>query len=138
MVEIADIKKRILNIPELINESIEEAFFDNREQIENMNRDQLRKGKRGDGVTLPDYSRASVVVYGKPAGPIRLFDQGDFYKGITLDVDNDEAHLLGTDEKTDELERTYGNSIIELSEENKKIIRDEMIKPTIFKRIIDG
>jgi len=35
------------------------------ETATNMNTDQLWQGERADGTNLPDYSRASVVVFGK-------------------------------------------------------------------------
>lgn len=68
---------------------------------------QLQQGLRGDGTELPDYSDYSVEVYGKPSGPIRLFDKGSFYRGINVKVVNGIMVFDSTDEKTEMLELRY-------------------------------
>ena len=114
---------------------IEDTFRENDTVIEDLNISQLERGERSDGVILDDYSPISVEVYGKPPGPIRLFDTGDFYKGITLTAATDAATLSGRDSKTAELQSDYGDEIIGLTEENKKVFRDEYLRIGILDAI---
>lgn len=97
-------------------------------------KEQLQRGERSDGSFLPDYSFRSVFQYGKPAGPIRLYDQGDFYSGILIDVRPGIFLIDSADQKTTMLENTYGKDILGLG----KAARIEYIyvlKPEFYKQI---
>lgn len=59
----------------------------NEKTITNMNTDQLWQGKDAKENDLPEYSNRSVEVFGKPAGPWRLFETGDFYRGFFVKID---------------------------------------------------
>lgn len=74
-------------------------------------RAQLQQGLRSDDTYLPDYSFRSVFQYGKPPGPIRLFDTGDFYRGMLLDVRQDIFILDSADPKSTMLKNRYGDDI---------------------------
>lgn len=70
-------------------------------------RTQLSQGLRADGSLQNDYSPVSVAKYGKPPGPIKLFDTGAYYRGIILDVQGDKFSIFSTDEKDEFLEIKY-------------------------------
>lgn len=89
----------------------EDALVNNQSEISELNREQLRDGVRATGTFLPDYSPVSVKVYGKPPGPIKLYETGDFYEGIVPKFSEMNFTLEGTDEKTDMLERRYGEVV---------------------------
>lgn len=110
-----------------------EAIIENAELIENLNRDQLSEGLRSDGSVLPDYSPVSVLM-GKPPGPIRLFDEGDFYEGINLSVFDDTIRFEGEDPKTEMLMSRYGNMILGLTEESKQELIN-IVKPRIISKL---
>ena len=59
-----------------------EATYESEDAIVNANTDQLWAGIKADGKNMPDYSQTSVNAFGKPSGPIRLYDSGDFYRGL--------------------------------------------------------
>lgn len=107
------------------------ALIQEGEFIEELNRQQLAEGQRSDGTSLPDYSPTSINVFGKPPGPIKLFDEGDFYEGINANIFNDEFRIEGEDEKTAMLIARYGEMILGLSEENKQVLIDH-IRPVII------
>ena len=86
---------------------------------ENEQRGQLAQGLRGDNSFMPDYSRTSVQFFGKPAGPIRLYDLGDFYRGIKMNVSGDIFNITSTDQKTTMLENNYGRDILKLGTQAK-------------------
>lgn len=85
---------------------------------------QLQQGLRSDDTTLPEYSFRSVFQYGKPPGPIRLYDQGDFYRGFFFDVRQDIFILDSADDKTMMLKKRYGEDIAGLGTDasNKYIV----------------
>jgi hypothetical protein len=70
-------------------------------------RDQLNQGLKSDGTYQPDYSPTSVTKFGKPPGPIKLFDTGSFYRGIIVDVLGEKFSIFSIDEKNDFLEVKY-------------------------------
>jgi hypothetical protein len=61
---------------------------------------QLAQGLRSDDTVTDDYSFRSVFQYGKPPGPIKWYDKGDFYRGIRIDVREDIFTLSSTDSKS--------------------------------------
>lgn len=75
---------------------------------------QLSQGLKSDGTSLPDYSIKSVTQYGKPAGPIKLYDTGDFYRGILIDVREDIFIIESADPKNMMLQNRYGKDILGL------------------------
>lgn len=107
---------------------IENAAF-----IEDLNREQLSQGERSDGSILPPYAPVSVAM-GKPPGPIRLFDEGDFYEGINLSVFDDKMVFTGEDEKTPMLIERYGQMILGLSDESIETLLN-YIKPQILRKL---
>jgi hypothetical protein len=93
--------------------------------------DQLfEEGLKSDGSYLPDYSKASVELYGKPDGHIRLKDTGNFYRSFVIKVDPKGAEIIadtmkGT-VKNDDLAVRYGLDILGLTEENQNLIADAL------------
>lgn len=94
-----------------LNKATEKALKARGNDISELNRDQLRKGERVDGSTLPPYSKRSVQVFGKPAGAIKLFDTGDFYKGIKPEFSDKSFAVIDTDDKTEMLTDRYGEVV---------------------------
>lgn len=117
------------DLPALALEVLEE----NKTFAEDLNIAQLSEGQRVDGAFLPDYSPASVYGYGKPPGPIRLFDTGAFYRGITATVTREYFDLVGQDEKTAMLESKYGD-VTGLTEESKRVFIEDTLRPQIERK----
>lgn len=97
-------------------------------------REQLFQGLKSDNSYLPDYSFRSVFQFGKPPGPIRLFDTGDFYRGIFIDVRQDIFIIESADEKNTMLQNRYGREILGLGTE-AKIDYIRVLKPEFVKQI---
>lgn len=103
-----------------------------------LNAEQINTGQRSDGSEMPDYSPVSVDFFGKPEGPIRLRDKGDFQAGYYARVEGDKIVFSSTDEKTVMLAKQYGNKIFGLNEKFKlEAIRDN-IKPGIKNGIFEA
>ena len=73
---------------------------ENETTLTNMNTDQLFQGQDAKGKSLPDYSERSVQVFGKPSGPMKLFDTGDFYRGFFVRADKFPVVFESSDRKT--------------------------------------
>lgn len=86
--------------------------------IAELNRDQLRQGQTSNAASLPPYSNVSVNKFGKTAGPIKLYDTGDFYKGIKPEFAQTSFTIEDSDFKTDMLKDRYGDDILGLTQEN--------------------
>ncbi len=117
---------------------IDRAILDSMEQY---NKDQLQQGERSDGSSLPDYSETSVNVYGKPPGPIKLFETGDFYDSITTIALDNVIRFVSQPFKQDpltgnitNLEEKYRPEIIGLTDENLEKIRAK-VKIKIIKYV---
>ncbi len=98
-------------------------------QIEDKVTEQLARGERGDGTKLPNYSPVSVAKFGKPAGPIRLFDQGDFYQGVHVEADAQGIAIDDTDWKTPKLTEIYGDEILTLQERSISELNEDVLIP---------
>ena len=87
--------------------------------------DQLWAGELGDGSIMPPYSPVSVAKFGKPPGPWRLYDQGDYYRGIFMQAAKFPVVFDNHDQKTGKiaemLEGRGGNAdeILTINEANK-------------------
>ena len=103
------------------------------EFILDLNREQLIHGKRADGTRMPNYSRASVVVYGKPAGPIMLYDTGNFQGSFKLDVGSEALQILADD--PNDLEGRYGEEIYGLDKTNQEYYNQDIFLPELAKGI---
>lgn len=117
---------------------VKEVIIENKATIEDMNIAQLSEGKRADGSTMPPYSPRSVQEFGKPEGPIRLFDEGDFWRGIEVETYDNGFEMVGTDPKTDMLmhgegdREGYGEEIIGVDEENLQVLIDDVLEPELL------
>lgn len=114
---------------------IREVLEENATLIEDLVIEQLKEGKDGDDIFLPNYSRNSVIKFGKPPGPIKLFDTGSFYQKVFLDVLDNAFDINDTDSKTTKLVNTYGKAILKLTEKNKQLVIDFILKPELIKKI---
>lgn len=103
------------------------------ESMLSLNREQLLHGIRADRTKMPDYSYTSVTMFGKPAGPIMLYDTGAFHESFQLDVDSQEFEILATD--LYDLEERYGEEIYGLTPSNQEYYNQEVFLPELMESI---
>ena len=132
---IIHIKKKLIELESVLPSMLAEVFTEIASEVEDANILQLQKGQRGDGSFLPDYSPASVNRFGKPPGPIRLFDEGDFYRGIILKVFPNGIELQGRDIKTDMLQHIYGEGILDLTEESLERLKQDFVLELLQEKV---
>jgi hypothetical protein len=72
--------------PEVMRSKVLQSVENNEETAVNLNTDQLFAGKLANGQDMPEYSLVSVLQFGKPPGPYRLYETGDFYRGFFVDA----------------------------------------------------
>jgi len=92
-------KIEALDVPTLC----EDAFMLNADIAAELNREQLMRGEGAKG-DMPDYSFNSKAIFNKPDGGIRLFETGDFHRGITFEAIAGEIYTYSKDPKNDMLE----------------------------------
>lgn len=86
--------------PDVVREQALKAMRAQADRATAMNTDQLFGGNLANDQSLPEYSFISVNVYGKPPGPWRLYDTGDFYQGFFMKADKFPIIFGSKDAKT--------------------------------------
>lgn len=102
-----------------------------KQSIADIQREQLRAGERPDGTNFPDYSDVSVNVYGKPAGAIQWYDDGEFYDSIEPvfteeTIELGQAVTTGDNGETINLEIDYNEEILGIQENNLQPIQEQI------------
>jgi hypothetical protein len=111
----------------LFEEALNDEEFRN-EVIRILIQDQLEQGIDGYGKELPEYSEISVNVYGKEAGPYKLYDTGEFYNSITIEkIDGSGIVIFGDTNKGRIELMMYSESILYLNNDSLN-----ELKPTIL------
>jgi len=116
------------SLPDIAEKVIQDAA----PQIEDQIIFQLRDGQKGDGSSLPNYSKRSVEQFGKPFGPIKLFDTGDFYQGVKASVKGTDLEIDDTDSKTPMLQEKYGSDILALQDQRLEELKQDVFLPGIL------
>lgn len=129
-----DLLRRLRDYREDIIDITVEVLNENASLIEDLNIAQLQRGERADGQVLPDYSPISVIVYGKPPGPIKLFDTGAFYRGIIARANPKGLELDNTDSKIGKLANNYGEEIIGLQDGSVDTVQEFILVPELIKK----
>ena len=109
----------------------EESLQQTKDHIADLNVEQMSKGLKSDGSYMPDYSPVSVEVFGKPEGPIKLFDKGDFYQGYRVTIENGNVVVTSTDEKTGMLFKRFAtktSNIFGLNPQYRREYINEFLK----------
>lgn len=112
-----------------------QSIRDNEQQATNANTDQLFSGVDSLGFELPPYSKRSVQVFGKPEGPIRLFDTGNFYRGFFIKAKQFPIEIDSTDSKTNKLVVNFGLDIFGLTKANLEDFSRSYVLPTLQEKI---
>ena len=84
-------------------------------------------GIRSDSSSLPDYSDASVNIYGKRPGAMTLKDTGAFYQSFFVKVDSSGIIINADTVKEDTDLLKYGEKILGLTEENLGLLRQLLV-----------
>lgn len=129
---IQNIRRVILKTESKLPSFVRVALIANTIQLSDYNRDQLMSGKDSKGNSLPNYSPASVNSFGKPPGPIKLYDTGDFQKSIKPNFGNEAFEMTATDEKTAMLQYDYGEEILGVDQNNLDELADDVSGQVVF------
>ncbi len=122
-----DLIERFKSIETQTDAIISESAEMRTEEIADTVISQLQQGQDGQGEFLPNYSKTSVNKFGKPDGPIKLFDQGDFYNAMDVIVEQDGLKVVNNDQKADFLIDFYGQPIVEIQDKNVAKIANEIL-----------
>lgn len=121
-----------------VAEAAVKSIDDTKEMLANINVEQMSQGQKSDGSFMPDYSERSVTEFGKPDGPIRLYDTGAFYQGYRVTVEGEKIVITSSDEKTDMLFKRYATKTSNLFGLNQQFRREyinEVLKKAFRKNV---
>jgi hypothetical protein len=125
------------NFPSIIKKIIR----DNEGKILSMVKLRLfNTGISGSGYLIGEYSELTKKIKKRKnqrASFITLRDEGDFYKGMFIELQNDSVLLDSTDLKTRDLTLRYSSSILEFTEQEQQFIINSIIEPALLKEIPD-
>ena len=121
--QLAALKQKLRESPDAMVQMLKETFTELAPVVEDLNIEQLERGQRPDGSTLPNYSPVSVRIFGKRPGPMTMRNEGDYHRGITLVVSDTGVDLQGRDIKSEMLELRYGE-LLGLQEESKQLLEE--------------
>lgn len=116
MCTILEMMKRleVIDMQEVTIESLE----DGRDILIDWQKEQLNAGKRSDNESIiPPYAQRTIKykqAKGAPYDRVTLYDKGDFYAGIFVDVRSTSFIIDSTDEKTGDLIGKYSPLIFGL------------------------
>jgi len=105
--------------------------------IVDLNRDQLRKGQKGES-DMPGYRSAAYLNYKQSlssyfaGNKTDLFLTGEFQKSMFLRIAGKSAEISATDYKTPDLLEKYGEGIFNLNKDFKPQAH-ELTTPTFYK-----
>lgn len=132
----ADVLELIENLDKLnVEKVVKQSISATSQIIAQLNREQLKSGKRADNSTMPNYSDASVNLFGKPAGPIMLFDTGAFHASITVQIKGDEVITTGKDLYNLSDPKKYTDEIYGLADVQQEIYNENVFYPELATEI---
>ena len=91
------LKKDFVKVVTNIDQIVIAEYKEESEEFAKQNRRQLEEGKDAKGENLPNYAPTSKAP--KAPGKIKLFDSGDYYKGINYKFDQSGVQPDNTDSK---------------------------------------
>lgn len=102
---------------------LQEAVIETSGEMITLNQGQMSLGKRADGTEItPTYSDLTIMLKdekGQESRWVTLKDTGSFWGDMFVDVNANSYSLSSADEKTQKLEKKYGNKIFGLTKESK-------------------
>lgn len=120
-----------------INDYLRATTQEAEEVILDMNRTQMyEKGiDRNGNAIQPPYAPATIQYKrrkGQPTNRVTLRDTGDFHLSLYIDYSDEEFEIRADDFKTPFLTRKYGVAVIGLTDDNVKILSDEIYQPRLL------
>jgi hypothetical protein len=137
--DLVNLRKRLENAAELIPTVIGDAVVDYREEIADLNREQLEKGETPNATPIrpayrnPQYARMKHARNPKP--PLNtpdLINTEEYVRSIRVDVYADGFELRATDKKAGQIAAKYG-AVIGLSNYSKNRLAREAVLPYMLR-----
>ena len=130
----ADVLELIENLSKLdVEKVVKQSILTTSETYSELNREQLKSGLKADNSVMPNYSKTSVEVFGKPSGAIMLFDTGAFHKSFKTDVAGE--NIIITSNDIHNLAERYSDEIFGLSDNVQEIYSENVFLPELQKEI---
>ncbi len=101
------------------------------------NQDQLMQGIRSDGTEItPPYTyftREKKKEKGRDPNIVTLYDTGDFFREMFVDVGSDVIEIDSMDYKSDDLQEKYGEKVFGLTPDSKEEYVEEALPVLVDK-----
>lgn len=124
---------------ETIQSILRDIVEENDHILEDLNRDQLFRGKNIDGTDIEpeytDFTKQLKALKGQPTDRVTLKDRGELYASIRVKTFDQVFEMVASDPKTPELFLKYGKLWLGLSEESKAIFVNEIVRHELPSRL---
>ena len=125
MDELEQLYKNVISVREELNTLVAIAGEKNKEELADLNVEQMNEGLRSDGKKIvPEYSPNYAKLKGFKTPNLKL--TGDFHSGVFVERKGDKLLFDSSDEKTDKLESQYTENIFGIAPKNEQKAADEM------------
>lgn len=121
---------------------VDDTLKENTEHIADLNASQLAKGLRADDSEIsPPYADATVFEKERKSGlagvtdHVTLYDTGDHYREMYAAVVGRAVEYGSKDEKSEKLQKKYGNKIYGLSTDSKEELEVQYTRPTFQRKV---
>lgn len=141
MPTIAEFRRRFQSVN--LRQEIPSIIESTKQELADLNRDQLRYGYDKNGERLKSYSSLTYAIDKNQRNPLAgvgnpdLRDTGKFYNGWKIDVSQTDITFDSTDSKTPDLESKYGQTIFGLTTESKSTYVTNILYDLIKRYIQD-
>lgn len=137
-----ELQKKVEKIDERwLIDSLIEILVQKKTSLEELNKKQLREGKKSDDTLFENYSQTTIFLKQREGFDfkghtrIQLFDEGDFQSELFLSIYDDKIFFGSTDSKTNELTIKYGDNIFGLNSDNINIVVSTILEPELIKKV---
>lgn len=126
-----------------LRQEVPNIIASTKQELADLNRDQLRHGYDKNGERLRPYSSLTYAIDKNQKNPLAgvgnpdLRDTGRFYNGWKIDVSQTDIIFDSTDSKTPDLESKYGQNIFGLTIESKSTYVNSILYDLIKRYIQD-
>lgn len=138
---IRNLEYRLRKFKPVLEKALQEEIERHEDVITDLIQTQLWMGLNGYGnEIMPPYTYTTVRYKKRQQQPfdrVTLYDTGDFYKSLKVEMDADGFRIVSDDKKAKDLLDRYGENVLRLMNESLTELIRVYLRPALAKRMKD-
>lgn len=110
---------------------MKESIKEHEAEISDLNTEQMNQGIKGDGTDIGTYAN---IGYKGRLKPVDLYDTGSFHDKVYVELYDEVFDMNSRDSKTAKIVAKYGESVLDLTNENV-VNTGQIVKPTFIEKV---